>query len=64
MPAKIGKAAVGLYLSGVGLESLLDDLARVGFSNEDVCAVLPWTHLAAHTLLSSEPRPGTRNAAP
>jgi len=54
MTPQTRKAALGLYLSGVGLESLLDDLTRVGFRNEDVCAVLPQTHSAARSLLSSK----------
>lgn len=54
MPPRSGKAVVGLYLSGVGLESLLDDLTGIGFHNEDVCAILPPTHSAARALRSSK----------
>ena len=50
MPPKNSKAAIGFYLSGVGLQSVLDDLTRVGFRSEDVCAILPQTHSVARTL--------------
>lgn len=68
MPPKTDKAAIGLYLSGVGLESLLDDLTRVGFHSEDVCIILPQTHSAARVLLSSRaesrpPSPGVEAVA-
>ena len=53
MPPKTCKAAVGLYLSGIGLESLLEDLSSVGFRNEDVCVVLPQSHSAAPNLLAA-----------
>ena len=59
MPPTPTNAALGMYLSGVGLESLLDDLTRVGFLNEEVCAVLPQTHFAAHALVSSKARSRT-----
>jgi hypothetical protein len=64
MPAQIPKAALGLYFSGVGLESLLDDLIGVGFQNEDVCAILPQTHSAARTLLLSKSRLGVTDDTP
>lgn len=61
MPATSPKAAIGLYLSGVGLETLLKDLTEVGFHNEDVCAILPQSHSAARNLLLSKSRPDTQN---
>ena len=54
MPPTPTNAALGMYLSGVGLESLLEDLTRVGFLNEEVCAVLPQSHCAADSLVSSK----------
>jgi hypothetical protein len=43
-------AAAGLFFSGVGLESLLDDLNHSGSRSEDVCVLLPQNHSVSQSL--------------
>jgi len=64
MANKSPSAAVALYLSGVGLESLLDDLGCVGSKREDVCVVLPQTHSVSQTLHSLRSGTCSLDAAP
>ena len=64
MACQTQNAAVGLYLSGVGLESLLDDLGGAGLNSEDVCVILPQTHCVAQTLYSLRSGACSIDAAP